>query len=523
MKKVMRLVSVQLWAMFRSMFAMGEHKKKKTGALYAGFAFFIILMSALSYFYSYLTGMGLRQFGSIELLPSLFMSLTSIIVLFTSIYKVKGTLFGFKDYDMVMSLPVSNSQIVASRLILLYAINIMFVLIIMIPMMIAYGILIRPGMGFYTFSILMLFFVPLIPIIIASFLGTILTYLSMRFRYSNIVYMGFSFILLIAMIVLPYFLGDSEQALVEISQDINKQINNIYPLTELYYKAVVKGSITSLIIFIGVSLLAFIVFSLLVGRVFKRINSVIMTGRYKSKYKLKGLKSSSPLKALYIKDLKRYFASPIYVMNTGFGVVMMVLAAIALPFIDISSITGELNLSGAIKDIIPVFIMFCIATSSTTMASISIEGKNIWIVKSLPVTVSQIFKSKILVNATVIAPALLASIFISYVMQMSLAEIFIVFLASISFSVFVSLYGLVINLSFPYLSWTNETVIVKQSTASMISVFTGIGMVAIQYLLIMLLGNAISGMLLFIALLWMLILVLFKRLSKVGIRQFEKL
>lgn len=523
MKKVMRLVSVQLWAMLGSMFAIGEQKKKKTSALYVGFTFFLIFMSGMSFFYTYVTGMGLKQFGSIELLPSLFMSLTSIIVLFTSIYKVKGTLFGFKDYDMVMSLPVSNSQIVASRLILLYAINIVFVLIIMIPMMIAYGILVGPGIQFYIFSILMLFLLPLIPIIIASFLGTILTYLSMRFRYSNIVYMIFSFLLLIGLIAFPYFMGDSQQALVEMSQALNRQINNIYPLSQLYFEAVTKGNIVSLLIFIAISILAFMIFSLAVGKVFKGINSVIMTGRYKANYKLKGLKGSSPLKALYLKDLKRYFASPIYVMNTGFGVVMMVVGAIALPFIDISNIAGELDFSGAIKDLIPIFITFCIATSSTTMASISIEGKHIWIVKNLPVTALQIFASKILVNATIIAPALLASIFICFTMEMSIIEGLIVLLSGLSFSLFVALNGLVINLGFPNLSWTNETVIVKQSTASMISVFTGIGMSAVQYLLIMVLGNAISGMLIFIALLWILNLVLYKRLSNGGRRQFEKL
>ena len=151
----------------------------------------------LCHFYAYVAK-HLKTINSLELLPSLFMVL-SIMVLFTTIYKVKGTIFGFKDYDMVMSLPVSNSQIVASRLILLYSINIVFVLIIMIPMMVAYGILVQPGIQFYVFSIILLFFIPLIPIIIAAFLGTALTYLSMRFRYSNIVYMVFSFLVLIAM------------------------------------------------------------------------------------------------------------------------------------------------------------------------------------------------------------------------------------------------------------------------------------------------------------------------------------
>jgi ABC-2 type transport system permease protein len=323
--------------------------------------------------------------------------------------------------------------------------------------------------------------------------------------------------------IIPIFIGDSEQAFVEMSQALNNQINNIYPLSETYYKAVIKGDIALMLIFIAVSILAFMLFSLAVGKVFKRINTVIMTGRYKANYKLGRLKNSSPLKAIYIKDLKRYFASPIYVMNTGFGVVMMVLGSIALPFINLNTIAGDMDISGSIKDLIPIFITLCIATSSTTMASISIEGKNIWILKNLPVSVSKIFASKILVNLTILTPALLSSIFISFIMELPFINGLLIMLSVVSFSVFVSLYGLVINLSFPNLSWTNETVIVKQSTASMISIFSGMGMTAIQYLLIMVLGNVISGMLLFIGLLWILNIILYGRLGNGGRRQFARL
>lgn len=523
MKKVIRLVGVQLWAILGSMFALGQQKKRKSNSLYLGFAALAILLSGLSFFYAYIAGMGLRVFNSIDLLPTLFMSLTSVILLFTTVYKIKGTLFGFKDYDMVMSLPVSNSQIVASRLILLYSINIVFVLIIMIPMMLAYGILAQPGIQFYVFSILTLFFIPLIPIIIAAIIGTILTYLTMRFRYSNIVYIVFVFLLLIGMMVFPYLLGDSNEALVEISQEINNQVSNIYPMSQYYSKAVIEGDIVSLIIFMLASLLAFSAFSLLIGKVFKRINSVLMTGRYRRKgqTRLKSSKSSSPLKALYKKELKRYFASVVYVMNTGFGVVIMVLGAIALPFIDINTMTGEMNITGAVKDLIPIFVVFCIATSSTTMASISIEGKHFWIAKSLPVSELMIFKSKILVNFTILAPVLFATLLICFTMELPFIDSLLILLLAASFSVFVSIYGLVINLSFPSLIWTNETVIVKQSTSSMISIFTSIGMVAIQYLLIMVTGDMKKSILLFLVLIWVINLILYKRLSTRGIRQFK--
>ena len=130
----------------------------------------------------------------------------------------------------------------------------------------------------------------------------------------------------------------------------------------------------------AISLLSFWLFSLLVGRVFVRINSSLMSGVAKGNYKLSELKTSSPLKALYLIDLKRYFVT-IYVMNTAFGVVIAFLAGLSLPFINLDNLSGQVDLT-LLRDFLPMFIGFCMATSSTTMAGISIEGKNLWIKKA---------------------------------------------------------------------------------------------------------------------------------------------
>ena len=134
------------------------------------------------------------------------------------------------------------------------------------------------------------------------------------------------------------------------------------------------------------------VFSLVVGKSFVRINTLIMTGSHRSNYKLGELKTSSPMKSLFKKELKRYFASNVYVMNTVFGMLILVIMVIALPFIDPNTIVEGIDVAGAVEDIIPVIITFCISTSCTTMASISIEGQNLWITKSLPVS-SEIYIS----------------------------------------------------------------------------------------------------------------------------------
>jgi len=436
---------------------------------------------------------------------------------------IKGTVFGFRDYDLVMSLPVSTGKIVASRLMLLYFINLFFVLIIMVPMTAAYGILVKPGFIFYLFGILTVFFIPFIPIIIASIVGTVLAFVSMRFRYSNILYMVFIFMIILAWIVVPFFLQGSGEALAVISKVITGKIKKIYFWADLYTRAVTQADIAALLIFTVVSVLAFLLYSWVVGKIFIKINTQIMTIRHKTDYKMEELKSSSPLMALYKRDIKRYFASPVYVLNTGFGMVILLILTVALPFININELLGEIPVTGTMQEVIPLIIMFCMATSCTTMASVSIEGKNLWIIKSLPVSTYTIFASKILVNLTVLIPAVLASIVIGISFKFPLINGLLILISVISFAVFISLFGLAVNLNFPNLTWSNETVIIKQSMASMISVFFCLGLVAAQFGLLKAIKNFCLSILIFICLVWLFNFILYKRLKTTGTRQFEKL
>lgn len=523
MKKVMRLVNVQIWAMLGSMFAIGEAKKKKPKALYTGLVIFVVAMSSISFFYSYMLGSGLKMFGSIDILPSMIMAVTSIMVLFTTIFKVKGTIFGFKDYDMVMSLPVSNGGIVASRLILLYGINLMFVFMIMLPMMAAYGILARPGVMFYVYGLPAVFFVPLVPIILASFLGTLVTYASAKFRHSNILYIIFTFLALLALILLPMTFGESEEELVNVTRVITNQVNATYPLASLYSKAVTGVDGMAFLAFLFISFSFFLLYSFLVGRVFKRINSLIMTGKYRADYKMGELKVTAPLAALYRKEIKRYFSSPLYVMNTGFGMVMLVLGSIALLFVDLESLLGTAGTSIPIKDMIPVYVSFCIITTSTTMASISLEGKSLWILKSLPVSAKTIFLSKVLVNLTIASPVIPACVLVSIAAGLGFLQGISLLLSSFACAAFTALFGLLMNLWYPNFEWTSETVVIKQSAASSISIFSGMGIVGVQFVLIMLMKDLVYGNLIFLGIMAFIDFLLYRGLRTYGIRRFHAL
>ncbi len=523
MKKVMRLFSVQVWAMLGDMFSIGNSRRKKPKLLYAGILLFVIFMSGLAFFYCYMIGKGLMYYDSIEILPPLIMAATSIIVLMTTIIKVKGTIFGFRDYDLIMSLPVSNGKIVASRVILLYSINFIFVFMLMVPMMVAYGLLMRPDIGFYLAGAITMFLVPLVPIILASVLGTLVSFVAARFRYSNLISILFSMLLLISFLGLSLTAGKPGNEMINISRYLAEQVNALYPLADLYTKAVIEGDIRALLSFLLISVGAFCLYSYLIGKLFRKLNSLVMVGRNRTKFRMGELKTTTPLKALFRKEMKRYFSSPIYVLNTGLGIVLLTIGAIALFFVDPEKLFGSLQVAGLFSQIGPLFLSFCIVTCCTTMASISLEGRNLWIAKSLPVTAGTIFASKLLVNLLVTAPALFDAILISFALGLSLTEGIIMVLVTTVISLSVSLLGLVVNLKLPNFNWTSETVVVKQSAATMISLFAGFAMVGLQVLFLVVIKAFVPAYLLYLGFMTIVAFLLYRTLMTYGVKRFHEL
>ncbi len=523
MKRVMRLVSVQLWAVLGDMLAIGRNRRKKPKVLYVGILAFIVLMCLLSFFYNMMIGLGLRMYGGMELLPAMIMAVTCLVVLMTTVFKVKGTIFGFRDYDIVMSLPVSTGIIVASRLIILYALNFIFVIIMVFPMLLAYGILMRPGVLFYVFGLLSMFAVPLIPIVIASAFGTVIAYLASKFRHSNFLNIIFSIGFFVFIMGASFSINDNEVEWVNLGNTLTEQVNAIYPLAGMYSRALVHGDIGQFLLFMIISAAAFFIYTVVVKRIFKKMNNRMMTGSYRANYKLGQLKTSSMFVALYKKELKRYFSSTLYVLNTGFGIVMLTIGAIAVIFVDLDQILGSAEAADALSKSIPLYISFCVIMTCTTMASISLEGKSLWILKSLPIPPKLVYLAKIAVNLTIISPALLDIIIIGAVLKIEPLTLILILLIMIACSVFIAFYGLLINLLLPNLNWTSEVVVIKQSAATMVTIFSAIGYVGLQFVLLSLIPSMTVAYLCFFLLTAILDTVLYIIISTYGSRRYYAL
>jgi len=109
-----------------------------------------------------------------------------------------------------------------------------------------------------------------------------------------------------------------------------------------------------------------------------------------------------------------------------------------------------------------------------TSASVSLEGKNIWLVQSLPVSPWQVLLAKLKLHLLLtIIPALILTACVELVIQPSLGMALLLPLIVMAFILFMALLGLVVDLKSPNLNWTNESAVVKQSMAVMIAIFGG--------------------------------------------------
>lgn len=231
------LMKIQLLGQFK-----GREKSRGNLMMLAAWLFVGVVAAA----YSFLLAFGLGAMGLSDMIPGYALMITSLITLFFTILKTNGVLFAYKDYDLVMALPVKTETVIASRFMTMYVINLLFMLAVMIPMGAGYVIWERPGISFYPIWILGMAAAPLIPTTIATVIGALIILISSRFRHANLLTTLLTIGFTCGIVALSMGVGGvDEEALV--IEDISRlgsvmlaAIHKIYPPTVLFERAVIS-------------------------------------------------------------------------------------------------------------------------------------------------------------------------------------------------------------------------------------------------------------------------------------------
>ena len=498
----------------------------------------LLLIAAVICFMSTTYSIGLaivlKPMGYLDLILVVAILFSCILSFIMSIYKAQGTLFSSKDYDLLMSLPIKNSTILTSKILSLMSISYIETALIIIPASIVYFVY-NGSLSWIFFIILIvgLMFIPMIPIIAASIIAIIMTFISSRFKHKNIVTTIVGMIAVLLIMIFSINIQNYINKFIENSDSIVSGLSKIY-LPAMYLKdALVNYDVVNLLKFIGISIIPFIIFIMIFSNTFKTINGKLSESYKKANYKVKKLETSSITKALVTQELRRYFATPIYVMNTAVGMVLLVAASIATLFVSkqtLIELLGYPEIANMIPISILVMLVFSIGISCTTNSSISLEGNRLWILKSLPIDPKDIFKGKIITNLIITIPASIISNIIFYIgLKFEVKYLIFNLIISVVFSIISAVLGLIINLYFPKMDWTNPTTVVKQSASVMINILgiliLVLAMVGISVALVKIFN--ITNMVIILTLVLILFLitlfVLIKILDNIGSKKFNRL
>lgn len=456
-----------------------QRKNKKEMLKTIGLGLLFIYLVGLVIIFTDMVAKPAIQLGLGDIILMQGMLLSIGLIGFTSIYKMAGYIFGNKDYNMLCAMPIGSFKIIIIKIITVILPTYLIMLICMVPSFVIYNMNVETSPLFLIYAIIMLLVMPLIPVSIATFIGTIILYLTSKMKGKNFFTIIFFLIVTIGAIFLPQLMMHNITENIEkYAKSVNDIVYAIYPPAKFYIGALVNGSFKDFTIFIGVSLVIFIVFVLFISKVFNIVNGRLQETTMKNNYKIGELKESSVINSLVINEIKKLFSMPMVTLNVIIGAIMYVIFGFATIFAGNSVLEqftslGIQNIELAGMGIVG---LFCLMLTTTTATSISLEGNKLWFLKVMPVDVMEIFKAKIMTNLLITVPGVIVGTILAGIgLKLEVIDIILVMIILLIISILMPMIGLIINLLFPVLNWTSEIAVVKRSMATMVMTFGGIG------------------------------------------------
>ena len=378
-----------------------------------------------------------------------------------SVFMAKSQLFEAQDNELLLAMPVPPRYILGSRMVALAIYNAVFQLIVAIPALAAWCV------SGYATAAGVIAFLLLLPVLnlftlaVTCLFSWLLSLLTSRIRNKNLVTMLFSLLFFGAYFVV---IGRANEYVAELAASgaqIADALGGVSPLVWLG-EAMVGGNVPALLGSLALLLVPFVLVYALLSRSF--IGIVTMKrGAAKKKYQERELKTASAGAALVRREAARLTSSAAYMMNAGLGVVFCAAAAAFLIF-------GRGRVRG-----------YFLSTMVFSASSVSLEGKNIWIVRSAPVSSAEILMAKRRLHLLIAVPAAL----LPAAASASVIGVNAVFTAlfAAAFALVTADIGLVENLRHPSLTWINEMQPVKQGAAVILPMLILMGMLLVPTLL----------------------------------------
>lgn len=349
---------------------------------------------------------------------------TQIISLFFAIGNVIKNLYLSKDNELLMVLPATPNQIFMSKIMVIYAQELLVNTLISLPLFLSIGIV--GGLnGVYFLSIpFMLILLPILPISLASLLS-IPVMAVIRYLKSKTILSIVAILVVVALCVTAYsvLLGKIAGSFnivdrqIETVRKINQSILNIGSKIIVFYQiALAMLNISKcywILVFLGLCAVIFVLSIFIIRPLYFKTAMSNLENSVKPLVKEKAFKKRSPFMSLINKEVIQVFRSPGYMFDYFLFTFLMPFIVVCYDKLMLSiavSQAGEVMIAGSHVLVIGII---AILSNISSASAISREGGNFYISKVSPVDYYRQIFAKLTFNAIFTLSALIITMFVS--------------------------------------------------------------------------------------------------------------
>lgn len=396
--------------------------------------------------------------------------------IFGSVFTTYQTLYCASDNESLLAMPIPPSKILLVRLTVTAIPGVFFEAMVFVPVIVVYGITASPSPLAIILEILLFFLLALLVTTLTCALGWVIALIAKRVKNKS----------LVTVVLTLAFLAGYYAIYFQASQIFSRILANLDKIADLMHSWVYPfycfgkgavGEVLPFLVFLAFSGALFAVLLIVLSRTFLRIVTD-KRGFAKTKYREKAHKNAGARRALFSREMKRFLSNANYLLNCSLATIFL----IGLPVFLLVKMKGlRAGLAGLppeLLGILPVAVAAAICLMASlnyiTAPSISIEGRSLWILRSMPVSAWDVLVSKLALHLVVTEPAaLFCAAVTSFVLGFSLPDALLVCAVSAVYVCFHASLGLIMNLKRPLFTWTTDVVIIKQGLPVLVAMFGG--------------------------------------------------
>lgn len=529
MKKLKTLLAVRLRGVLNATYSRQSKRNSKGMKVLMGLLmiYVVVVMMGLMGGLAYAIVTQMKALGLAWMALAVGAFTSAVLCFIMTVFTMQSQIFQAKDNDMLYAMPLSATQIAASRLLGLLVMEYAYAAIVMVPTVVVYAVVLKPSFLFYPLMVLLTLLLPLLPLALAGFVGYLFAIITNKLPFKNLIITALSGAAFLAYLYFCFNLNNYMAALIAKGEALAQVFQKAMPPFYHFAIALQENSLGSLLIVAVWCLLPAALFMWFLSKGFFYFSG---SGGTKVAYKRRPMRTSRPWVAVFKKEGARFTSTPMYMFNSGIGVLFMVAISVMLAVKGkelLVALTSVPQVAGYVPQAMLAALCFCTAMTCTTAPSISLEGDCIWILRASPLRPKDVFLGKLMLNLVLLGGGVGISVLIlAFTAGLSPMDLLMMLAVPLLLGLFIALLGLYSNLKLPRFDYTSPSAVVKQSASVMVASFGGMGLMLLLVLGYVFLGLKAMGFYPYCGLACLLLAagsaILWRLINTDGVRCFEE-